>query len=77
VSGYGGSNSKFALTRYDTDGALDASFSGNGKLTTDFTSHADYANGLAIQGDGRILAAGESGEGGLNPKVALARYLAA
>jgi uncharacterized delta-60 repeat protein len=77
VSGYGGPNAKFALIRYGAHGRLDASFSGDGKLVTDFTAHADYATGLAIQADGKIVAAGIAGEGESNPKFAVARYLSA
>ena len=75
VSGYGGPNAKFALLRYCAGGRLDAGFGDDGKLVTDFTAHADYANGLAIQADGKIVAAGVAGEGGSNPKFAVARYL--
>jgi uncharacterized delta-60 repeat protein len=71
------SNPRFALARYNTDGSLDPTFSTNGKVVTNFTPNADYADGLAIQANGRIIAAGVAGEGGSNPKVALARYLAA
>jgi uncharacterized delta-60 repeat protein len=77
VSDYGGPNARFALLRYRAGGRLDAGFSGDGKLVTDFTAHADYATGLATQGDGKIVAAGVAGEGGSNPKFAVARYLAA
>jgi uncharacterized delta-60 repeat protein len=77
VAGYGGANAKFALLRYRVAGRLDAGFSADGKLVTDFTAHADYANGLTLQGDGKIVAAGVAGEGGSNPKFAVARYLAA
>ena len=77
VSGYGGPNARFALLRYRAHGRLDAGFSGDGKLVTDFTAHADYATGLAIQADGKIVAAGIAGEGGSNPRFAAARYLSA
>jgi uncharacterized delta-60 repeat protein len=55
VGGPGGPGAAFA--RYNPDGSLDASFSGDGKKTTDFFS----PNGLALQGDGRIVAVGVSG----------------
>ncbi|HEV8564614.1 MAG TPA: delta-60 repeat domain-containing protein [Actinomycetota bacterium] len=68
--------SKFAVARYDLDGSLDLTFSGNGKTVTDFTPGADGAYGVAIQpSDGKIVAAGVAG--GNNKKFALARYLAA
>ena len=72
-----GSGGRFAIARYDTSGALDSTFSGDGKATTNFTRHDDFAFGLALQADGNFVLVGGSGWGGSNPKVALARYLAA
>jgi uncharacterized delta-60 repeat protein len=67
--------SRFALARYDTDGTLDTTFSGDGKLTTNFTPGWDGAFDLEIQAaDGNIVAAGGAGNRGA--KFALARYLA-
>ena len=64
----------FALARYNPHGSLDTSFSGDGKRRTDFGGN-DGANGVALQGDGKIVAAGI----GLGPSqtsdFALARYL--
>jgi uncharacterized delta-60 repeat protein len=76
IAGSLGSNPKFAVARYNTDGTLDTAFGGDGKVTTDFTSRFDGAFGAGLQADGKIVAAGESGLGGAgsNPKVALARY---
>jgi uncharacterized delta-60 repeat protein len=73
-AGSGGSNPTFGLVRLAADGTLDGTFSGDGKLTTDFTDKTDWAAAVAIQADGRIVAAGESGNGGSNSKFALARY---
>jgi uncharacterized delta-60 repeat protein len=58
----GESRGDFALARYDTDGSLDTSFSGNGVVTTDFAGMADTAYAVALQGDGRIVAAGSAFE---------------
>jgi uncharacterized delta-60 repeat protein len=65
----------FALARYDTGGALDPSFSGDGKQTTDFAG-PDRANGVAIQPDAKIVAVGNAGGPGVRPggDFALARY---
>src|SRR5262249_59067686 len=60
--------SDFALTRYLPDGRLDPSFDHDGRVTTDFGGN-DSAAAVAIQGDGKIVAAG--GGGGL---FALARH---
>jgi uncharacterized delta-60 repeat protein len=65
--------SRFALARYDTDGVLDATFSGDGKVTTNFTTGWDGAFDVEIQADGNIVAAGGAGNRGA--KFALARYL--
>jgi uncharacterized delta-60 repeat protein len=65
-----GPNPRFALVRYRKDGSLNATFGGDGKITTDFTKGADGANAVAIQADGKIVAAGHAGFG----DFALARY---
>lgn len=75
AAGFANNGAQFALARYNTNGSLDATFSGDGKLTTNFTSGADVALGVAIQADGRIVAAGRAG--GSGGRLALARYLAA
>lgn len=53
-------NADFALARYDTNGSLDTSFDGDGKLTTDFSSVNEFANSVVVQPDGRIIVAGWS-----------------
>ena len=58
----------FALARYNTDGTLDISFGINGKVTTDFGTSYDSAYAVAIQTDGKIVAAGEG------IQMSLARY---
>jgi uncharacterized delta-60 repeat protein len=77
LGGYADTNvDDFALARYLSDGSLDLSFNGTGKVTTDFTpgdySH-EQASGMALQADGKILLAGYTV---LNNKsvFALARY---
>lgn len=73
-------NPTFALARYETDGTLDDSFGGDGKVRTDFTPRHDGAAGLVIQPDGKIVAAGvadDSEAQAAQPRFALARYLAA
>jgi uncharacterized delta-60 repeat protein len=69
----------FALVRYAIDGTLDDSFGGDGKVRTNFTGRFDGAAGVAIQVDGRIVAAGVADDTdvrGADPTFALARYLA-
>ncbi len=66
-----GSNGDFALARYNADGSVDTGFGTGGRLTTDFNGSDDEARGVAIQPDGKIVAAGSSGA---IPQFALARY---
>jgi uncharacterized delta-60 repeat protein len=63
----------FALARYNTDGSLDPTFDGDGKVTTDFAGNLDQASGVAIQADGKIVAAGRADVSGTFD-FALARY---
>jgi len=70
-----GQGGRFAIARYGTGGALDATFSGDGRAMTNFTSHNDFAYGLTQQADGNLVLAGGSDWGGSNPKIAVARYL--
>jgi uncharacterized delta-60 repeat protein len=64
----------FALARYHPDGRLDGGFGEGGLVTTDFASRSDYASAVALQADGKIVAAGISALGGRNPDFAVARY---
>ncbi|MFC1738457.1 hypothetical protein ACFL1G_05330 [Planctomycetota bacterium] len=48
----------FALARYDDNGSLDTDFGDEGKVTTDFDNASDFAYGVAIDGAGKIVAAG-------------------
>jgi uncharacterized delta-60 repeat protein len=75
-AGAGGPRGTFALARYNADGTLDSMFSGNGKVTTNFTLRADGALGVAIQATGKIVAAGwaAGAAGGTGDRFALARY---
>ena len=63
----------FALVRYNTDGSLDNSFGNSGKVTTDLGTIYDYAHSVAIQPDGKIVAAGSSRIGTYDD-FALVRY---
>lgn len=48
----------FVLTRYTTRGALDPTFDGDGKVTTDFGGPFDGAGDVVVQADGKIVAVG-------------------
>lgn len=66
----------FAVARYLSSGALDDSFGGDGRVSTDFEGGEDYALDVALQADGKAVAAGRT----LNLETfgldtVLARYL--
>jgi uncharacterized delta-60 repeat protein len=79
-SGGAGTNKDFALARYNpSDGSLDSSFdgdsgTGNGIVTTDFGGSDDEGWGVALQADGKIVAAGLTKDGSATGHTALARY---
>jgi len=67
--------SEFALVRYNPDGSLDQTFGGgDGIVVTDFNGGGDVAYGVALQADGKIVAAGTSGQGETGANFAAARY---
>ena len=67
-------NSDFALARYNADGTLDTTFSGDGKLTTDFGGLPDSARIVTLQSDGKIIVGGTRGSGGKSSGFDLVRY---
>jgi len=58
-----GSNYDFAVVRYNSDGSLDTTFSGDGIVTTAVGAGSDYGYSVAMQSDGKIVAAGYSYSG--------------
>jgi uncharacterized delta-60 repeat protein len=68
-----GSDSDFALVRYNTDGSLDNSFDSDGKVTTAIGSSHDIGRSVSIQSDGKIVVAGVSYNGS-DYDFALVRY---
>src|SRR6185369_4103592 len=62
VAGYSwnGSDYDLALVRYDSNGSLDPSFNGTGKVITAIGPGGDGADALALQADGKLVAAGFS-----------------
>jgi uncharacterized delta-60 repeat protein len=79
VGGYNvmpGVSLNFALVRYNTNGHLDTSFGAGGKVSTDFFGSSDQIQALAIQPDGKIIAAGYAymGQTFNTADFALARY---
>ena len=70
---YNGSDYDFALVRYNSNGSLDNTFGTNGVVTTSVGDSSDYANSIAIQSDGKIIAAGNSFNGS-DDDFAVVRY---
>jgi uncharacterized delta-60 repeat protein len=71
----GGAGDDFGLARYNIDGSLDSSFSGDGRQTTDFLFGAsDSGSDVAIQANGRIVAVGLASGGATGQDFGLARY---
>ncbi|MFI5405685.1 MAG: T9SS type A sorting domain-containing protein [Nitrososphaerales archaeon] len=70
---YSGTTFKFALARYDQNGTLDNTFGTSGIVITQIGVDGDQINSIAIQGDGKILAAGNYYNGS-NYDFVLVRY---
>jgi uncharacterized delta-60 repeat protein len=75
VAGYAsnGTNDDFAVARYNTDGSLDNSFDGDGKVTTAVGTARDVAESIALQSDGKIIVAGFT-RNGSSDQFAVVRY---
>lgn len=74
AAGYAGTSgaADFAIARYGLDGALDTTFGGGTGIVTTPIAGDDQVQALAIQGDGRIVVAGQTKS--TNYDVALVRY---
>jgi uncharacterized delta-60 repeat protein len=70
---FNGTNNDFAVVRYNTDGSLDTTFSGDGIVTTAVGLGPDVAYSVVLQSDGKIVAAGYSSNG-TNNDFAVVRY---
>ena len=74
LAGQGGfATARMALARYNIDGSLDPGFS-FGVVTTDFPNRASTVTGVALQPDGKIVAAGYAFANDIGT-YALVRYL--
>lgn len=65
-----GNYEDFALVRFNYDGSLDRSFGDNGMIISNISSGDDQIAAVALQPDGKIVAAGSS-----NTDFCVARYL--
>jgi uncharacterized delta-60 repeat protein len=75
AASYFGGKSRFALARLTSAGALDPTFGGDGKVMTNVTPSYDWANGMALQSDGRIVVVGSLSAGATNGEIGVLRYL--
>jgi uncharacterized delta-60 repeat protein len=69
----------FEVARYNPNGSLDTTFGNGGIVTTSFPGQGSYAFALALQSDGKIIAAGTdfvnfSSEDNSNTDFGLERY---
>ncbi len=63
-----------ALARYNTDGSLDATFNGTGKVTTPASNTDAEGRSVVVLSDGKILVAGRGTGAGLSGDIVLVRY---
>jgi uncharacterized delta-60 repeat protein len=61
-----------AVVRYRGDGTLDAGFGAGGIITADFHGRGEFGQDVALQPDGKIVAAGYTANG-LDTEFALMR----
>jgi uncharacterized delta-60 repeat protein len=73
-STFSGKSNDFALVRYLPDGRLDVSFENDGIIITPASENDDSVSSLAVQSDGRIIAAGSSLKG-TSTDFTVIRYL--
>ena len=65
----------FAVARYHTNGSLDATFGGDGKVVTDFfRSQTDSALDVVAQPDGKLVVVGRTSKPGSYDDYVLSRY---
>jgi len=69
----GSGTSEFAVARFNVDGSLDTSFSGDGMVTTFFSAGNDVGSGIAVQSDDKIVVVGTSDDLS-NTWLAVARF---
>lgn len=74
VAGTGAAGAAFALARYNSNGSLDNTFDGDGKLTTIFGGKGDFGHSVALQSDGKIVLAGYTTILGVRTNFAVVRY---
>lgn len=67
----------FATMRFNANGSVDTTFGVNGLVQTDINNAGNYANGIEIQSDGKIIVAGNTYiDNSTNVTTTLVRYFA-
>lgn len=66
--------SDFVTVRYNPNGTLDNSFGNNGIVRTPLSSTYDFARGVVVQPNGKIIVAGSSQSSLYNYNIAMVRY---
>jgi uncharacterized delta-60 repeat protein len=76
VGGYAatGLDNNFCIVRYNPDGSLDTTFNGTGTVKTPMSTNNAYLEALAVQSDGKIVAAGELSVSISVGDISLVRY---
>lgn len=69
-----GSREDYALARYRSNGSLGDEFDFDGKVVTDFGGTGGWLWDLALQDDGRVVAAGTSAAANTGANMTLSRY---
>ncbi|MGV3661370.1 MAG: choice-of-anchor D domain-containing protein [Prosthecobacter sp.] len=69
----GTSSNDFAVVRYNSDGTLDTTFDGDGKVVTPVLSNSDVGRDVILQPDGKIIVVGSTNNGS-NDDFAVVRY---
>jgi uncharacterized delta-60 repeat protein len=67
---FNGTNTDLCAARYHTNGALDTSFGGGGKVITPLCAGASQARDVAVQANGQLIVVGE----GCNDSFVAVRY---
>ena len=75
IGGDTGLENMFITARYLPDGSLDTGFGHNGIITTSFNHNREYINALALQPDGKIIAAGKEDFYIAGGNMGIVRYL--
>jgi uncharacterized delta-60 repeat protein len=72
----GATGTDICLARFNVNGSLDSSFDGDGRVTTAISAGAasDFAHGVDLYADGRIVVAGYCDGGASGQDMCVARY---